>query len=264
MQTLPITLGILTRNSGKVLGSALASAEGRFAEILLCDGYSTDETSRIAHTYKAELLLQDKGYLDKDNRLIDFAGARNQILSQAQQPWIFFLDADEQLTPALLDELAEITHKDKPKPYLVPRRYLWHQREILYSTTYPNRQLRFFHKKTVARYERSVHERPVIQGGYETGTLQSHMLVPMDELHQLKSRWRRYIAIEVERKATLSFEQWLRISVNTMKSSLLYLLRLPNVLIRPPNTRLPLSYELARHRYNLDLIIALSKRVGAR
>ncbi|MBU6323773.1 glycosyltransferase, partial [Patescibacteria group bacterium] len=92
---IPCSVEIVTRNSGATLRRALESVKD-FAEVLVVDGGSTDDTLAIAHEYGAKIILQDPAFLDGEGRIADFSGVRNQGLAAAREPWFFFLDSDEE------------------------------------------------------------------------------------------------------------------------------------------------------------------------
>ncbi|MBP7134352.1 glycosyltransferase family 2 protein [Patescibacteria group bacterium] len=257
------TLCLLTHNSEKTLAAALSSGE-RFDEIILCDGASTDATRTIAQAHRATVIDQDKAFLDAAGKLCDFAGARNQLIQAATHRWVFFLDSDELLTPELVEEIAMIVAADIPSAWHVLRRYLWQGREILYSTTYPNKQMRFFEKSCVNGYIRRVHERPDPKPGALIRTTTQAMLVPFGTLPELQRKWRQYIEIEAGLRPQLTWQKWLRIFVFHFKVSILYLLRLIPLLFRPLHTRLPIRIEVARHEYHFWLLQRLAKNVTLR
>ena len=163
MEPLPATLGILTRNSAGTIRRALASARG-FTDIIVCDGGSTDGTLDIVREFGGRVIEQDARFRDKDGRLRDYAGVRNQVIA-ASDGWIFFLDADEMLTPPLLTEIKIIATSQPPGAFWVPRHYVRQGREIQCATTYPSRQMRFFHKTAVEGYVRAIHEKVVVRPG---------------------------------------------------------------------------------------------------
>ena len=41
--------------------------------------------------------------------ITDFAKERNELLSKAKTDWVFFLESDEELSPALTEELNSLT-----------------------------------------------------------------------------------------------------------------------------------------------------------
>ena len=203
MEPLPATLGILTRNSAGTIRRALASARG-FTDIIVCDGGSTDGTLDIVREFGGRVIEQDARFRDKDGRLRDYAGARNQVIA-ASDGWIFFLDADEMLTPSLLTEIKIIATNRPPGAFWVPRHYVRQGREVQCATTYPSRQMRFFHKTAVEGYVRAIHEKVVVRPGRRVDILQHCMLVPFDEdVSVMEQKWARYIALEVARKANVT------------------------------------------------------------
>ncbi len=258
---IPATLCLLTHNSANTLAAALTSGS-RFAETILCDGASTDATRAIAAAHKATVIDQDTAFLDVNGKLSDFAGARNQLIHAARYRWVFFLDSDELLTPELVEEIAGIVAADIPSAWHVLRRYVWEGREILYSTTYPNKQMRFFEKSCVNGYIRRVHERPDPKPGAQIRTTTQVMLVPFGTLPELQRKWKQYIEIEAGLRPQLSLQKWLRIFIFHFKVSILYLLRLIPLLFRPPQTRLPIRIEIARHEYHFWLLRRLAKNVS--
>jgi glycosyltransferase involved in cell wall biosynthesis len=257
---IPLTVGILTHNSGTTLERALRSVEG-VAEIILCDGSSTDDTRAIALRYGARVLEQAGEFRSPDGRLRDFSGVRNQILAASTQPWIFFLDSDEQATSELLSEFLEIIQANEPAAFFVLRHYVLEEREILYATTYPNKQMRFFKRDVVRKYIRPVHEKPVLNPDALVKTTRNYMLVPIGSLEGLLERWNRYIEIEASLRPSVPLSQWLRLVAHHAKVSCLYAFRLPGVLLKGRTSRLPIRYELARHTYHLMLIRRLWKNV---
>ena len=56
-QKIPCSVGILTLNSGQALRRCLDSLKD-FAEIIICDGNSTDNTLEIAREYGAKIVKQ--------------------------------------------------------------------------------------------------------------------------------------------------------------------------------------------------------------
>ena len=93
MQRIPCTVGILTHNSAATLPRALESVRD-FAEIIICDGGSSDETLAIAERFGARVIAQDRQFVDVEGRIVDYAGTRNQMLKGSSEQWFFFFDSD--------------------------------------------------------------------------------------------------------------------------------------------------------------------------
>ncbi len=102
MNPLPITVCIPVRNEAVNLPGCLASLDHAFAEVVVIDSASTDNTCSIAENAGAAVLQ-----FSWDGR---FPKKRNWVLRTHgfKTPWVLFLDADERLTPAVISELREI------------------------------------------------------------------------------------------------------------------------------------------------------------
>ena len=94
-----LTIGILTMNEERRIAACIDSAA--FADqIIVVDSGSSDATVEIATAKGVEVY----SYPDWQG----FAVQRNRILQHATGDWIFFLDADEVVTPALAQEMRAI------------------------------------------------------------------------------------------------------------------------------------------------------------
>src|SRR5437773_7260906 len=92
---------ILTLNEEKNLPFAIESAKGACDELFVVDSYSSDSTASLA---------RQAGCTVVQNAFIDYAKQRNFALDNLpiRSEWIFFLDADERLSPELKKEIAEV------------------------------------------------------------------------------------------------------------------------------------------------------------
>lgn len=95
IETLPITLAVITRNEEANIARCLDSVPFA-AEKLVVDCGSTDDTVAIAAAHGARVLHQD---------WLGFGAQRNFASAQAAHDWIVVLDADEFLSPELATEL---------------------------------------------------------------------------------------------------------------------------------------------------------------
>jgi glycosyltransferase involved in cell wall biosynthesis len=80
--------------------SLLRSAQGVADQILVVDSGSQDATVSLAQGLGAEVVA----YPDWQG----FGEQRSRALQHVQADWVFFLDADERLTPALADEIRQV------------------------------------------------------------------------------------------------------------------------------------------------------------
>lgn len=248
------TVGILTFNSATTLKRALESVRD-FAEIIVCDGGSTDDTLSLARAYGAKVLSQDPAFRGEDNKLTDFGGVRNQMIESAAFGWFFSLDSDELLTEALADEIRSIISSGHPAAaFWVPRKYMLESTVIECAATYPTRQVRFFHRDSVTGFIKSIHERVNVREGMPLLALKKFMLVPIDPSPAFhRAKWVHYIELEAARRGTLTVRQWLGLCAENLKVSLLYAVRFVRNALFCRGARLPWRLEWERHVYHVNL-----------
>lgn len=133
---------ILTLNEEHNLPACLATLAG-VDDIHVLDSGSTDRTADLARSLGARVAV---------NRFENFAQQRNHAHDHLpfRYPWVFHLDADERMTPALLAELrAFAATQTGPARTLdgawVAPRMLWQGRWVPHCTDFPAWQARFCH-----------------------------------------------------------------------------------------------------------------------
>lgn len=95
---------VITKDSAKTLGQTLASL--KFSdEIIVVDSGSTDTTSEIAYTFGAKIF---------NNPWPGYGRQKNFGLSKASGEWVLFIDADEEVTPALAVAITSTIQQPAP------------------------------------------------------------------------------------------------------------------------------------------------------
>jgi glycosyltransferase involved in cell wall biosynthesis len=104
----------------------------------------------------------------------DFAGQRNAALDLARGDWVFAVDADERVTPALAAEVRRVTSDpDAPHAgYRVPIRSVILGKPFTHSGTQHDNPLRLF-RRNAGRWVGSVHETVQLRG--TVGQLGQHL-----------------------------------------------------------------------------------------
>jgi glycosyltransferase involved in cell wall biosynthesis len=103
--SLPLSVVILTLNEAMNLPRCIAALPAGI-EVIVVDSGSTDGTPEMAANLGAKVLIHPfTSFGVQRNWAIDSAGA--------SQPWILFLDADEEATPAFWDQLANLIQRDR-------------------------------------------------------------------------------------------------------------------------------------------------------
>ena len=159
-----VTATVITLNESANLAAALESV--RWAdEILVVDAESTDDTVAIARRFTDRVIVRPwPGYIEQKN----FAA------SQASHDWIFSLDADERVTPALAAEVQALLLAGPPcTGYRGPRVSRYLGRWIRSTDWYPDHQLRLYDRRRAKWAGRYVHES--IQAEGEIGRLSAEL-----------------------------------------------------------------------------------------
>ena len=195
--SVPLSILIPAKNERANLRACLESAKFA-AEIVVVDSGSTDGTREIAAEFGA--------------RVVDFAWdgrfpkKKNWALANVpwQHEWVFILDADERITPALATEIAAVLAAPQADGYYVNRRFWFLDGWLNHCGYYPSWNLRLFRHR-LGRYEQAgpadvgsgdneVHEHVLLQG--TAGRLRhemEHFAFPTIEIwvekHNRYSNW---------------------------------------------------------------------------
>ena len=185
-----LTVTVITRNEAANIEAALASVTWA-DEVIVVDSDSTDDTTTIARRYTGRVETRPwPGY----------SAQKNYAASLASHDWIFSLDADERVTPALAAEIktllaAEPAHRG----YRVPRisHYLgcW----VRGTDWYPDYQLRLYDRRAGQWNGRRVHESVQLTNG-TPGRLAS-------DLHHHPYRDISHHLATIDRYTTLAAQQ---------------------------------------------------------
>ena len=164
--TAPISIIILTHNEELNLPAALDSVQGWARAVFVVDSFSTDDTVRIARS---------RGCAVVQHGFVNFGLQRNHALEALPitTEWVFFLDADEQFTPALREEISLLlASAPKENGFFVNRRMIWMGRWIRRGY-YPSWILRLFRNGKARCESRPVNEHLIVDGpvGYLTQDL---------------------------------------------------------------------------------------------
>jgi glycosyltransferase involved in cell wall biosynthesis len=147
-----------TRNSGKRLKLLLENVKDVVDEVVVIDGYSTDDTVEMAKSYGARVFQRKPwGHVEPD---------RMFALSKASYNWILYLDDDELLGRKLKSELRDLVEKAERERYValstIRVDYDKKCRQVVLGPYY-NRQIRIY-KKDKVLYRGVVHELPIVDG----------------------------------------------------------------------------------------------------
>ena len=135
MTPFPLSISVITRNEAANLDRCLTSVAGLAVEVVVMDSGSTDDTPEIAARHGARWLHQDwLGYRDQ----------KQAALEQCTQPWVLALDADEEVSGAMRQDILTFFEKEAATHdgASFPRKVWFLGRWILHGDWYPDRKLR--------------------------------------------------------------------------------------------------------------------------
>jgi glycosyltransferase involved in cell wall biosynthesis len=155
-----LSVVILTKNEQANLPQTIASLQELDAEVFIVDSDSTDRTVAIA---------QQAGCQVFDHPWVNYAKQLNWALQNLpiKTPWIMRLDADERLTPELVEELKQVLREtpDDITGYQVKRRVFFMGRWIRHGGYYPTWLLRIWRTGLGTCEQRNMDEHIVLSRG---------------------------------------------------------------------------------------------------
>lgn len=163
--TRTVSVALITKNEEANLRRTLASV--RWAtEVVIIDSGSTDGTPEAARELGAKFLVEPwRG----------FGAQKNFAIAQCTGEWVLSLDADEEVSASLAEEIqALLSGSPDADGYFVPRRNYFLGRWIRHGGYYPDRKLRLFRRGAAQFEERAVHE--TMQCSGRTGRLRGELL----------------------------------------------------------------------------------------
>lgn len=247
---IPVSTVLLTKNVMKTLPAYLASMR-EIDDIIVLDGGSTDGTAEFLSTQpNCRVFPQPKEHLDEQGFIIDFSGVRNAGYALARHRWILCIDADEAISPALLEDVRRIAETGKPGVYYVKRLFTLGGKPIV--SLGATDHIRLFHLSCVRGCVKPVHERLDIIPGSHVGMIDDVVYVPVHAAKKLRARFDRYIAIEVRANRGISFGRWFRwLLLRNLWGTMRRIMLIGVVRLLPRRgPRFPLSLEYEQIRYS--------------
>jgi len=151
-----LTVVVLTKNEEANIDECLSSVRGWVDEIIVIDDESLDKTKELAKKYTDRII----------SKKMDIEGKhRNWAYTQARNEWVLSLDADEQVSQELREEIkATLGGNPAFVAFSIPLRNYIGDYWVRYGGWYPAGKVRLF-KKDKFRYEEvKVHPRAFMDG----------------------------------------------------------------------------------------------------
>jgi glycosyltransferase involved in cell wall biosynthesis len=160
-----------------------------FREVIVVDAKSQDKTVAVARAKGAKVFARAwKGYADQ----------KNWALAKGRGTWLLSLDADEELTPALIAEIEEKIPNTLPEVdgYYLKRRAFFLGQWIRHCGWWPDSQLRLIRRGRGRFTNEPVHEGLAVKGpAPELTEPMNHYTY--DSIHQYLEKMDRYSGLSV-------------------------------------------------------------------
>ena len=152
-----ISACITAFNEEKKIRRCLASVSWA-DEIVVVDSFSTDNTVDVCKEFTEHV---------HRHQWLGYIGQKNLIKDMAAGPWILFVDADEEISEGLRDEILREMESGAANDYAgyeFPRMVWYLGRWVRHGDWYPDIKLRLFRKERGKCGGREPHDRLIVEG----------------------------------------------------------------------------------------------------
>lgn len=149
-----LTIVIIAKNEAENLSHLLPLLN--FSEkIVVVDHQSTDETKKIAENLGATCCPSTAD---------SFAQIRNQALKEVNTEWVFYLDADERVTPELAEEIALSIKDENINALTLKRENICYGFHLRHGGWESDSVTRIFRLRNFQGWQGDIHESPQFSG----------------------------------------------------------------------------------------------------
>ena len=168
------------------LKACLESAKDLAWEIVIVDGGSKDKSLEIAKQFGAKII--------QTTNPLNFHINKNKAIDAASGDWVLQLDADEIISPELVEEIKEVVNTKEYDGYWIPRKNFFLGKFLTKGGQYPDYTLRLYRKRKGRLPEKDVHEQAEVDG--RVGYLKNELLHMGDKFFSTYiDRWNRYTSL---------------------------------------------------------------------
>lgn len=167
LNNLPISAIIITKNEAHNIERCCKSLHW-VDEIVILDGDSSDKTRELAQTFSNVVV--------KTSEWLGFAETKRKALEYTKNDWIFWIDADEEISLDLKTEVyIAFSQAHSFQALRFPRKNFFCGRWVKQGNWYPDFVTRIFNKKFITFNKKEVHEGLDIPDESKVQTLQAHL-----------------------------------------------------------------------------------------
>ena len=184
-----ISATIITLNEERCIRECLESL--KFAdEIIVVDSGSKDKTIDICLELGAKVIQQE---------WLGFGAQKQLAVDQAENDWVFCIDADERVSEQLSSEIGALKQQAdiNTKAFNMPRCNRFLGKWLRHGEGYPDHNLRLFHRKHARWSDHSVHEHVITDE--KVGLLKGDLLHESEDgVFDYLQKQNRYTTLQAE------------------------------------------------------------------
>ena len=178
---------VITFNEEEKIARCIRSLLKVCDEVIILDSFSADTTCKIASDIGAKV-FQNKfdGHIQQKNRAITFASS----------PFILSLDADEELSPELIESIKKVKNNWQYDAYRINRLNNYGGQWIRHGAWYPDKKFRLWDSRQGQWGGENPHDKFILNSGSKTAHLKGNLLhYTMDGWEDLKNQTEKFSTI---------------------------------------------------------------------
>jgi glycosyltransferase involved in cell wall biosynthesis len=171
---------VITKNEAQHIARCLQSIAWA-DEIIVLDSGSDDDTVNICKRFTEQVFVTDWP---------GFGPQKQRALDKAQHDWVLSLDADEEVSDALKQEIQKAMLQSNVNGFEIPRLSSYCGKQIQHAGWWPDYVLRLFRRDAGHFTDDVVHERVLVEGKIhrlKSPILHEAFVDPEEVLHKINS-----------------------------------------------------------------------------
>jgi len=189
---------VLAFNEARNLPDLFHSIRRLTATVYVVDSYSTDESREIA---------SQAGAVVVEHAFENYGVQRNwaQDNLDVNTEWVLHLDADERLTPELVEEINGVVSRNDPRydGYMLRKRSVFLGKWIRHGAHYPSYHLRLY-RKSRGRCENRLYDQHFLVDGPVGRLKHDYIDIITADLHSWSTRHLRWAGLEAREMVSAS------------------------------------------------------------
>jgi len=169
VSAIPVSVIVLAHRDDLKLRTCLNSVSWA-AEIIVGWNGSADHLPDLSDLQQQSCLIQ---LIRVPDQITDFSATRNFVQTHAHQPWVFWIDSDEVLTPESIPEIEQLVKSDTIGGVFIHRYDVFTGRILKWGEVKNVQLLRLF-RSSSGQFERPIHEVAKVPGQLMMSSITLH------------------------------------------------------------------------------------------